>query len=369
MATGKTQAPNFEYVFPSIRGIQAGREYYVSMCPLRLIPKIFLFDEEELVPELRAQRVLNKNRVPEMAQYMVSNRTNYVFSALTASIDGKVRFIPSEGKEAKNPMGLLHVPMDSRFIINDGQHRRAAIEAALKEEPKMGDETIAVVFFIDLGLENAQQMFADLNRHAIRPSTSIGVLYDHRDENAKLVKLVVLRSRIFSEMVEMERSTLSPRSRKLFTLSAIYSATTSLISQLEHEDADNFAQLIIEFWEEVAKHIPEWQLVLKSKISAGEVRRDFIHSHGIALQAIGRAGNALLRARRKQWKTSLKKLNTIDWGRNNASLWEGRAIIGGRVSKSSQNLTLTTNVVKQALGLSLSPEEQRAEAAFLRGEK
>ena len=170
-------------------------------------------------------------------------------------------------------------------------------------------------------------------------------------------------------MVEMERSTLSPRSRKLFTLSAIYSATTSLISQLEHEDADNFAQLIIEFWEEVAKHIPEWQLVLKSKISAGEVRRDFIHSHGIALQAIGRAGNALLRARRKQWKTSLKKLNTIDWGRNNASLWEGRAIIGGRVSKSSQNLTLTTNVVKQALGLSLSPEEQRAEDAFLRGEK
>ena len=148
MATGKTQAPNFEYVFPSIRGIQAGREYYVSMCPLRLIPKIFLFDEVELVPELRAQRVLNKNRVPEMAQYMVSNRTNYVFSALTASIDGKVRFIPSEGKEAKNPMGLLHVPMDSRFIINDGQHRRAAIEAALKEEPKMGDETIAVVFLV-----------------------------------------------------------------------------------------------------------------------------------------------------------------------------------------------------------------------------
>ena len=40
---------HFEYVFPAIRGIQAGREYYVSMCPLRLIPRIFLFDEDELI--------------------------------------------------------------------------------------------------------------------------------------------------------------------------------------------------------------------------------------------------------------------------------------------------------------------------------
>ena len=55
----------YEYVFPAIRGVQAGREYYVTMCPLRLIPRLFLFDEEELPPEMRAQRTLNKARVPE----------------------------------------------------------------------------------------------------------------------------------------------------------------------------------------------------------------------------------------------------------------------------------------------------------------
>ena len=66
--------PAFEYVFPAIRGVQANREYYVSMCPLKLIPKIFLFDEEELVPELRAQRILNKNRIPEISRYIVDNQ-------------------------------------------------------------------------------------------------------------------------------------------------------------------------------------------------------------------------------------------------------------------------------------------------------
>ena len=84
----------FEYIFPSIRGVQAGREYYISMCPMRLIPRIFLFDEEELKPELRAQRSLNRQRVPEIARYILSNPNGYTFSALTASVDGKVKFEP-----------------------------------------------------------------------------------------------------------------------------------------------------------------------------------------------------------------------------------------------------------------------------------
>src|SRR5262245_63462850 len=84
--------PTFEYVFPSIRGVQAGREFYVSMCPLHLIPKIFLFNEEEVTPELRAQRVLNKARLPQLARYILDNPKTYIFSALTASIDGDVKF-------------------------------------------------------------------------------------------------------------------------------------------------------------------------------------------------------------------------------------------------------------------------------------
>ena len=78
-----TTDSRFGYVFPAIRGIQANREYFVSLCPLRLIPRIFLFDESEaeLPPDLRAQRTLNKARIPEMVRYILNNRDNYVFSA------------------------------------------------------------------------------------------------------------------------------------------------------------------------------------------------------------------------------------------------------------------------------------------------
>jgi DNA sulfur modification protein DndB len=357
----------FEYVFPAIRGVQAGREFFVSMCPLRLIPKVFLFDEDELVPELRAQRVLNRGRLPQIARYIVENADSYVFSALTASIDGEVRFEVTDESAHAERMGLLRVPMTARFVINDGQHRRAAIDLALRERPELADESIAVVFFLDAGLERSQQMFADLNRYAIRPSPSIGVLYDHRDALAELTRLVVLKSPIFRDLVEMERSTLAVRSRKLFTLSAIYSATSALL--VNHDGESDGEALARAYWEAVADVIPDWHAVRARKISAGEVRKDFIHSHGIVLQALGRAGSALLvdGATPRTFPKRLKPLEAIDWSRSNAAAWEGRALLGGRVSKASQNVVLTTNALLAALDLPLNDEQQQAEHAFLRG--
>lgn len=124
----------------------------------------------------------------------------------------------------------------------------------------------------------------------------------------------------------------------------------------------------VDFWEEVAKQFPEWQMVRNRQMTAAEVRRDFIHSHGIALQAIGKVGNVLIQDSATNWKHRLRRLRSLDWSRANAKLWEGRAMIGGRVSKATHNVILTTNVIKKHLQLSLSPEEQRVEDAFLRGD-
>lgn len=357
----------FEYVFPAIRGIQAKREYYVSMCPLRLIPRMFLFNEEELVPELRAQRTLNKNRLPELSRYIVSNRGNYVFSAITASVDAQMTFEPFGSAKDEKKVGLLKIPMSARFIINDGQHRRAAIEIALREQPDLADETIAVVLFQDIGLERCQQMFADLNRYAIRPSKSLGLLYDHRDEGAKLAKLIVLRSSIFKDVVEMEKTTLSPRSRKLFTLSAIYGATSTLLGNQDNGTFEDKTRIAGEFWEEVAKYFPEWQLVQDRKMTAGEVRRDFIHSHAITLHALGYVGYFLLKNHTTAWKTKLKFLQKIDWSRSNSKAWEGRAMVGGQLTIAGHNIMLTSNLIKTSLNLPLTQEEKRIESAYLKG--
>ncbi|WP_175700544.1 DNA sulfur modification protein DndB [Burkholderia ambifaria] len=355
----------YSYAFPAIRGIQAGREYYVSMCPLRLLRRLFIFDDDELVPELRAQRTLNKARVPEIARYIVENPENYTFSAITVSIDGDVKFesVGGEGP-AHFRMGTLTVPMNCKFIVNDGQHRRAAILQALEDAPELGDETIAVVFFMDRGLQRCQQMFADLNRHAVKPSASLGVLYDHRSAAANVARHLALTSNVFKGLIETERSSLSPRSRSLFTLSAVHFATTELLSEAELENFQQSVQKCLEFWEMVGEQIPEWTYVRESRMTSGDVRRDFIHSHAIVLQALGRVGRALYDLPAAQRAVRLKKLRLVDWSRQNVQTWEGRAMIGGSMAKSGQNITLTCNEIKRVLGLKLTPDEATAESAW-----
>jgi DNA sulfur modification protein DndB len=350
--------------FPALRGVQAGREYYVSMWTFRMLRQISIFNEEELPPELRAQRVLNKARIPEMSNYVLNNPKDYIFSAITASIDSDVKFEPLAGQDR---LGLLKVPMEAKFIINDGQHRREAIRSAIEQRPELAYEAIAVVFFLDVGLARCQQMFADLNRYAIRPSRSLGLLYDHRNAKAKLARLVIMKSEIFRDLVDLEKSSLAPRARKLFTLSAFYNATADLIQDVATGDLESDAALARRYWEAVARQFPSWTFVRDGKTPASEIREGFIHSHGIALQALGKAGNALLKAHPGDWEELLAPLGKINWARSNAKLWEGRALIGGVVSKVKSNVTLTANVVKKTLGLKLDDEERKVEAAYKAG--
>jgi DNA sulfur modification protein DndB len=338
------------------------------MCPIKLVTRLFHQDEDQLPPELKAQRNLNKSRLPQITRYIVENPKDYVFSSLTASIDGEVQFEPYGSDGISRKIGSLSVAMEARFLINDGQHRRAAIEEALKLKPDIGNETISIVFYVDSGLKRSQQMFADLNRHAIRPTKSLGILYDHRDPLAQLVSELIKGVPVFNGMTEMARSTISNRSRKLFTLSGIYLATQRLLGQAGSiEGMLKRKELAIEFWIEVSKYIPEWKAALERKVTPSELRQDCIHAHSVALQAIAIAGSALLSTESATWKKRLSGMSKVNWDRRNAKLWEGRALVGGRVSKSQGNVILTSNVIKKALGLSLDHSEKKLEDLYEKG--
>lgn len=359
---------SFSYTFAALQGSQAGRDFYVVMCPLKLIPKIFLFDEGEIPPELRAQRTLNRSRIPEIAQYLVENPEQYVFSSITASIDSPVRFQAANLKDPYRNMGQLVVPMTARFIINDGQHRRAAIEEALKEKPELGDETISVVFFLDRGLERSQQMFADLNKHAVRPSKSLGILYDYRDPQSRLAKKLMSTVPAFNGLTETEKTTISNRSIKLFTLSSIYQGTRALLNKPKNGlIAPKEEKLATDFWTVVSAHMPDWTLAQERKVSSAELRRDYIHAHGLALHALGLVGNGLVAAEPKKWQEGLKEIRKVDWRRSNTKLWEGRAMIGGRVSKAHNNVILTAAAIKETLKVPLTPEEKRLQSQLEKG--
>jgi DNA sulfur modification protein DndB len=311
---------------------------------------------------------MNKNRVNPITRYLTENSNNYIFSSIAASIDSEVEFESYGDDLIGRKIGTLSVSMDAKFIINDGQHRVAAITEALKENTALGNETISVVLFIDCGLNKSQQMFADLNRYAVRPTKSLSILYDHRDPIAKLTNDLVKNVTVFNGMTEKAKSSISNRSRKLFTLSSIYQATKTFLQKRDGEDIlEQERQLALDFWECVAEHIPDWQAAVKKQVSTSELRSDFIHAHGIALQALSIAGGCLVRTHPTSWKETLSKLRNLDWARENAQLWEGRALVGGTLNKSQKNVTLTANLIKQILELPLTPSEEIVERNYAKG--
>lgn len=171
------------YQFPAVKGCQAGKDYYICMVPLGLMSKIFATDSSDVPAEYRAQRKLNEARIPEICGYILSNRDSYVFSALAASVDGDMKFVPADSNENA---GLLEIDMTASFLINDGQHRKAAIEAAIAEDESLKEETISIVLYKDQGLQRSQQMFTDLNKDLVERYP-----VQYRDCKAQIAGLLV----------------------------------------------------------------------------------------------------------------------------------------------------------------------------------
>ncbi len=350
------------YSFPAVRGIQAGRPFYIATCPMRIIPKIFNFDENEVPPELRAQRILNKSRIPEMVRYLLENPKDYVFSALTASIAIDVQFDEFPGS---NNLGMLRVPMEAQILINDGQHRRKAIENALEERPELGQDNIPVLFFVDEGLKRSQQMFADLNKYAIRPSPSLSTLYDHRDISSNLARYLAMSVEPFIGLTELEKSSISTLSNKLFTLSSIKQATRALLGKDPKDGSlEENTSIATQYWQAIAQVMPDWQLAARKEVSPAQLRQDYVHAHGIGLQALGMLGRSLLTEEPEHWQQRIAVLKTFDWRKSNPELIK-RAMQHGKLSKTSVSIQLTCNALKIALSLPLTPEEQELEAQMV----
>ena len=356
--------PSFAYTLPAVRGIQAGKDFFVTMCPAGTLASMFRNEDTALRADIESFRSLNEQRIPEIVKYITGNRTSYVFSAMTATIDSEVRF-ESLNSESPVACGNLVIPIAAQLVLLDGKHRCMALQEAVKRDSRLADECVPLVIFVDVGLKRSNKLFSDLKCNERKTSQSARVFHDTRDEIASLTREVVVRVPAFVDMIEMSKSTISNRSRKLFTLSALYQANRLLLSDFSDAPFDQKLRTATSFWKEVALQFADWAAAKSGEVAPADLRKSSVHVHGIALAAIARTGRTLLSRHQKTWQKKLKRLKTLDWSRDNAALWEGRAMIGGRLSKSNSSVILAGNAVKHHLGVALTVDEEEIETQFL----
>lgn len=347
-----------KYKFPAVKGCQAGKEYYICMIPLGLMSKIFITDSGDVPAEHRAQRKLNEARIPEICGYILSNRDSYVFSALAASVDGDMKFIPADSNENA---GVLEIDMTASFLINDGQHRKAAIDAAITEDESLKDETISVVLYKDQGLQRSQQMFTDLNKHAVTTSKSLNTLYESKDPVALITKDVVKSISFLRKYTDKEKDNLSKYSSNIFTLNTFYTANKRIFKVIG--TPQKAEKLIHAFWYNVVANMREWNEMDNGELSKKSLREDYITTQGLIILALGRLGEFYCANPEIDMEKSLKCLHEINWLRNNEECWMNRAIKpNGKINRNEQGIFLTYIQIKRLLSLPISDEELKKES-------
>lgn len=345
-----------QVLVPAMRGKMGSRTYYSCLMPLSAVPQFFKFtDWSGMLPEDREQRVLVEKRVPELANYITENEEDYLFSSITASYKSEPVFEPFQ--PGAN-IGILKLQLGDELIINDGQHRCAGIVRALKNGSEdLKHHTLSVLLFPWESTDRVQQMFSDLNRFVQKTSKSLDILYDKRDDVAASTLMMIEKVPVFKELTEKEKVSLESKSTKLFTLAALYDANVELLKPYDQHDIQTNAGLLVDYWTEIAKHMPDWGKVLNGQKLAIELRQEKISSHSTVLRALGGLGVDLLAA--EDWKARLTPLEDIDWSKKNPE-WENICIVANSVVSNRQARAATKAFIKSKLGVELSDGEKNS---------
>lgn len=351
---------SFDYTLnvPASRGRMGTSTFYSAVFPFGAVVKLFAYDPDKMTnlpPEERTQRALKKNRVPEIADYILDHE-DYVFSSITASVSGDVVFEPAApGAD----IGTLKMPLGVQFTVNDGQHRVAGIAEALTHDVTLENDTISVVILPEGGKERSQQVFSDLNRTVHKTSKSLDILFDHRLPINRITMVCIERVPLFRGRIDKERVSLSVNSRQFATLSGVQAATIQLLGEVKEdvagEDLEFLEDLAVEFWTTVTDFVEPWPEIVAGDVKAHEARASHVSSYTLALWAIGSAGASALEHDNDHWADTMKALADVNWLKTSAD-WQGLCMVGQEVVTRSPTRKATADYLRWKLGLGDEPE-------------
>ena len=247
--------PDFEIHLPAIRGIQAGRPFFIALCPTKFIPR--------LIPSGIARRTSRRSPFAAQPDRGRSQEICPIPRRQSGDLRPAGHHLPRGRRSAfrrsrlrrgqLSGLGTLRVPLSSRILILDGLNRRAGIEMALKLRPSWEmkrSRSCSTSTPGQVASSRCSPTFDETDRDPPAPRESS---VTPRDETARITRELIARVDVFADMTETVRSTISNRSFKLFTLSGIYHATEILLSGRQKEPYADRLALAVDFWSEVSE--------------------------------------------------------------------------------------------------------------------
>ena len=383
---------------PAFKGRLGGVEYYVIMLSFSKLARYIEATDPNLPTKLREERKPQRQRYAQIARYILNNPEDYRFSALTCTFGKNGTEKPLNWRAARpdepygSPgwaIGELTLDQGDPLIIVDGQHRLGAIKEAIankEADPELRNESIPIVLFPYISLEDNQQLFSDLNRNVKKTSKSLDVFFDRRDIVNRVVQKVVEKVSVFGEeRVDVENVSVAKSPTMVFALAGVYQATKPIIKgafkggllqkelDKENNNEDEYASFLSDVWEFIAEQFPEWGKVARGEMNIAQERQNYLHWNSGVLSSIGEFVGVAMGQLGTGWrdavKTALTHPDNGNWQRD-PKYWGGIILAGDQVLPRSAVRFQLVTYLKVKAGLehteregkflaSLSPELQQ----------
>ena len=383
MTTYTYRETDTHFIVPAIRGLQGGKVFYSSNLPMRNIADMVPAVDQSKKTEDRAQRQLNKSRAKKIVTYIEENPKDYVLPALTLSLiktgQRKTKFEPVAKGES---FGELYIPKAHEILLNDGQHRHAAI----CEIGRAMHDTIALTIYDDIEVKQASQMFVDINQNAVKPAGSINTLFDSRDPWNALAVEVSKKAKILQGRTEYEKASVTGKSNKTFSLKTIVNFSQNLLPNTPSADSlDSNVNYLVSILDELCDNITPWKGITKTLYDQDELnstkdepsyaqiyRVSSLSVSALALETLSvymreHMSQTFLKntssTEEERIKAACEGVQGINWDKD-APEWEGRCVRMGKIVKNKVSIILTSNRLLTEAGAAISFDNQVIENKF-----
>jgi DNA sulfur modification protein DndB len=364
--------------FNAVKGQQNNTQFFLANFTYGDIKNLVVLPDAKEANDLLngMQRSLTWPRVKDMKEYLVSD-ANAFYSALTLFLIPMDFSAIKEGpggysfKLLGDEVGELKWEGDCFLFPGDGQHRAASIHEALKANPKLASERIPVVLIPYAGEPDlVRQLFSDLNLNAKPANKTIAIAFDTRDFIVHVTKEVASQVELFNGRANPRSNSISDTSTDVITLNTLYEATIEMLESITgkkraalskepHANAAALVPQLTSVWNTIIAALPGWKEVIAGT-HPNELRKKFVHPHGIGWQAIAKATAVIIRKEGYGWRDSLPSilpavLNSVDWQKTNAD-WQGVAMNGARVNNTGPGVKATAAYILERGGVDASSD-------------
>lgn len=314
------------YVFKAIRGNEWGRVTYVAQIPFTEIQSIARIDEY-------VQREANKNRMEEISAYILNAFKDAKFNAGFNSLVTSLRNSDILYDEEKNEIKLS---TRAELYLCDGQHRYGGIIRAIKkvedniknsrddnEKQKhkniynlLKNNTIPVVIFTDLNIDEEKQLFSDLNKLGVNVDKTTALSRDSNDIYNRIAKELSTEIEYIKKYgIDQKSQRLQSNNRAIATLSTWNLCIRILINGYSNINNswnsiwsyEEKKKMCFDFWDEFFRILPK-EFTNKKK---------YMVTNAYYLQGIAQFGYKIMQLNTGEFKNKLAKLKNFNWENTN----------------------------------------------------